>query len=159
VSERTKINWGYRHVVLVTIWMLYVVNYFDRLSVLTFLPYIQKDLRLSVVQTGWLASIFFFGYGCAQFTAGILADRIGSKKTMTIAIWIFTFCTGLTGFVRSFWQFFCLRLGLALGEGHYQAPSLRKISRWATYPGLRLKRSPSCRLLPQARNSETAARW
>jgi sugar phosphate permease len=130
VTQPTEKKWGYRHVILTTVWLLYIINFIDRVSVLTFLPYIQKDLHLSVVQAGWLASIFFFGYACAQFTAGILADRIGSKKTMNIAIWIFTLATGLTGFVRSFWQFFCLRLGLALGEGHHQAPSLRMVANW-----------------------------
>ena len=128
--ENTKTKWGYRHIVLVTVWMLYVINFLDRMSVLTLLPYIQKDLRLSVVQTGWLASIFFFGYACAQFVAGTLADRIGPRKTMTFAIWTFTIVTGVTGFVQSFWQFFALRLGLALGEGQHQAPSLRMLANW-----------------------------
>ena len=130
MTEYAKSKLGYRHVILVIVWMLYVINFLDRMSVLTFLPYIQKDLQLSVVQTGWLASIFFFGYACAQFIAGPLADRIGPKKTMTIAIWIFTLVTGLTGFVRSFWQFFVLRLGLALGEGQHLAPALRMVANW-----------------------------
>ena len=128
--EQATSRWGYRHVILATVWILYIVNFLDRVSVLTFLPYIQRDLKLSAVQTGWLASIFFFGYACAQFLAGALADRIGSKKTMTIAIWVFTLVTGLTGFVRSFWQFFVLRLGLALGEGQHLAPALRMVANW-----------------------------
>jgi sugar phosphate permease len=130
VTESAKKPWGYRHVILATVWMLYIVNFLDRMSVLTFLPYIQKDLHLSVVQSGWLASIFFFGYACAQFIAGPLADRIGPKKTMTFAIWIFTLATGLTGFVRTFWQFMILRLGLALGEGQHLAPALRMVANW-----------------------------
>jgi sugar phosphate permease len=128
--EQTTSRWGYRHVILATVWILYIVNFLDRVSVLTFLPYIQRDLKLSAVQTGWLASIFFFGYACAQFVAGALADRIGSKKTMTIAIWVFSLATGLTGFVRTFWQFFVLRLGLAMGEGQHLAPALRMVANW-----------------------------
>jgi len=100
------------------------------MAVLTFLPYIQKDLSLTIVQTGWLASIFFFGYSIAQFIAGPLTDRVGPKKTMSIAIWVFTFVTGLTGFVRTFTQFFILRLGLAVGEGQHVSPSVRMISNW-----------------------------
>lgn len=126
----TMRKWGYRHVILVTVWALYVINFLDRMCVLTFLPYIQKDLHLTVVQSGWLASIFFFGYACAQFISGPLADRIGPRKTMTFAIWVFTVVTGLTGFVRSFWQFFVLRLGLALGEGQHFAPALRMVANW-----------------------------
>ncbi len=37
---------GYRWTILFVIWLLYIINYFDRISVLVFLPYIQKDLSL-----------------------------------------------------------------------------------------------------------------
>ena len=130
MAEQVKRPWGYRHVILLLLWLLYIINYFDRISVLTFLPYIQKDLSLSPVEVGWLASIFFFGYAIAQVIAGFLADKIGPKRTMNIAIWVFTFVTFLTGFVKTFWQFIWLRLGLALGEGQHFAPSLRMIADW-----------------------------
>jgi len=130
MTDKIKKAWGYRHFILFLLWLLYIINYFDRISVLTFLPYIQKDLNLTVVQVGWLASIFFFGYSCAQVLAGYLADRIGPKKTMTIAIWVFSLVTFVTGFVQNFWQFICLRFGLALGEGQHFAPSLRWIANW-----------------------------
>jgi ACS family hexuronate transporter-like MFS transporter len=54
--------WGYRLVALAVVWLLYIINYFDRLAVLTFLPYIQEDLRLTPVEVGQLASVFFFAY-------------------------------------------------------------------------------------------------
>ena len=129
-TAKSTSRWGYRHAILITVWGLYVINFLDRVSVLTFLPYIQKDLNLTVVQAGWLASIFFFGYSCAQFIAGPLADRIGPKKTMTIAAWVFTLVTGVTGVVQNFWQFFCLRLALALGEGQHLAPAMRMVANW-----------------------------
>ncbi|MHC1724828.1 MAG: MFS transporter [Syntrophobacteraceae bacterium] len=134
VAATTKITtqtvWGYRHVILLVVWVLYLINYFDRISVLTFLPYIQKDLNLSPVEVGWLGSVFFFGYALAQFSAGYLADRIGPKKTMNIAILVFTIVTFVTGFVRNLGQFLALRIGLALGEGHHYAPAVRMITNW-----------------------------
>ena len=126
----TKRLWGYRWTILFVIWLLYIINYFDRISVLIFLPYIQKDLNLSPVEVGWLGSIFFFGYAVAQFSSGYLSDKIGPKKTMNIAIWVFTAVTFLTGFVRSFWQFIILRISLALGEGHHYVPAVRTIANW-----------------------------
>lgn len=126
-----RVTFGYRHVIVFIVWLLYVVNFLDRMSVLTFLPYIQKDLNLTPVEVGWLGSIFFFGYALAQFSSGFLSDKIGAKKTMNIAIWVFTLVTFLTGFVRSFWQFMILRLGLALGEGHHWSPALRMIANWS----------------------------
>jgi sugar phosphate permease len=126
----TKKAWGYRWTILLIIWVLYIINYFDRISVLIFLPYIQRDLNLTPVEVGWLGSIFFFGYAIAQLSSGFFADKIGPKKTMNIAIWVFTAVTFLTGFVKSLWQFIILRLALALGEGHHYVPAVRTIANW-----------------------------
>lgn len=130
MQEAAKKIWGNRHVVLLVVWLLYIINYFDRLSVLTFLPFIQKDLQLTPVQVGQLASVFFFAYAAAQVTAGYLADKFGSKKIMNIAILVFTAITVLTGVVKSFGQFIALRIGLGLGEGHHFAPAVRTINNW-----------------------------
>ncbi|MCM3584819.1 MFS transporter [Mesobacillus maritimus] len=130
MSSIGKKVWGYRYVVLVILWLVYIINYFDRMAVLTFLPYIQEDLNLTPVEVGQLASVFFFAYAAAQISAGFLADKIGPKKVMYIAITVFTFVTALTGAVKSFGQFVLLRIGLGLGEGHHFAPAIRAINNW-----------------------------
>ena len=122
--------WGYRYNIVGITFLLYFINYFDRVAVLTFLPLIQKDLGLSAVQLGWLASTFFFVYACGQVLAGFLCDKIGPKRTMNIAIWAFTLVTGVTAMVQTFWQFICLRVGLALGESQHYAPTLRMLANW-----------------------------
>lgn len=66
----TKKLFGYRHVVVFMLWLIYVINYFDRISVLTFLPLIREDLHLTHQQIGFAASIFFFAYALAQVSAG-----------------------------------------------------------------------------------------
>src|SRR5213080_2163872 len=130
MSTIVKKTWGYRYTVLVILWLVYIINYFDRMSVLTFLPFIQKDLHLTPIEVGQLASVFFFAYAAAQISAGFLADKFGAKKVMYIAITVFTFVTALTGVVRSFGQFIALRIGLGLGEGHHFAPAIRAINNW-----------------------------
>lgn len=130
MKEFAKKAWGYRHIVLLVVWLLYIINYFDRLAVLTFLPFIQKDLKLTPVEVGQLASVFFFAYAFAQVTAGFLADKFGSKKVMNVAILVFTVVTAFTGGVKSFGQFIALRIGLGLGEGHHFAPACRTINNW-----------------------------
>jgi sugar phosphate permease len=130
MSTIMKKAWGYRYWVLVILWLVYIINYFDRMAVLTFLPYIQKDLNLTPVEVGQLASVFFFAYAAAQISAGFLADKFGSKKVMYIAVVVFTFVTALTGVVKNFAQFIALRIGLGLGEGHHFAPAIRAINNW-----------------------------
>ncbi|MFD6443035.1 MFS transporter [Peribacillus sp. NPDC060186] len=119
-----------RYVVLVVLWLVYIINYFDRMAVLTFLPFIQEDLNLTPVEVGQLASVFFFAYAAAQISAGYLADKIGPKKVMYIAILVFTVVTALTGAVKNFTQFLLLRIGLGFGEGHHFAPAIRAINNW-----------------------------
>ena len=119
-----------RVLVVVILWLLYIINYFDRTSVLTFLPLIREDLGLNHVQAGAISSLFFFAYALAQFSAGYLSDRIGPKRVMNVAIWVFTGVTFLTGVMRNFWQFALLRVGLGLGEGHHFSPANKTIAEW-----------------------------
>lgn len=130
IQTGAKKLWGYRYVVLGMLWLLYIINYFDRISVLTFLPLIRKDLNLSHQEIGFAASIFFFAYALAQVSAGYLADKIGSRRVMGIAIVVFTAVTFLTGMVRNYTQFLLIRLGLGLGEGHHFSPANRTIADW-----------------------------
>ncbi|MBF7082877.1 MFS transporter [Desulfallas sp. Bu1-1] len=119
-----------RWIILIIVWLLYIINYFDRTSVLTFLPLIREDLNLTHGQIGTAASVFFFAYALAQFSAGWLSDRIGPKKVIGIAIFVFSFITFVTGLVKNFTQFILIRLGLGLGEGHHFAPANKTIANW-----------------------------
>jgi sugar phosphate permease len=111
-------------------WLLYVINYFDRLSVLTFLPLIRRDLHLTHPQAGFIAAVFFIPYAVAYLDSGFLADKVGPRKTMAIAIATFTCLTWVNGFVRSFLQFVAVRSVLGLAEGHHLAPAARTIADW-----------------------------
>lgn len=126
VKNMTKYRWT----VLIVLWLVYVINYFDRTAVLTFLPLIRQDLHITAAQAGFAASLFFFAYAIAQFTGGWLADRIGPKKVMYIAITTFTFVTFVTGFIRNYTHFVLTRLGLGFFEGHHFSPSHKAMANW-----------------------------
>ncbi|QRG66296.1 MFS transporter [Brevibacillus choshinensis] len=133
MSAAVKKAWGYRYVVLFILWLLYIINYFDRVAVLTFLPFIQKDMNLTPVEVGQIASAFFFAYAIGQITSGFLADKFGPKKVMNVAIITFTLVTVVTGFVKNFGQFIAVRIGLGLGEAHHFPPAAKAISNWFPY--------------------------
>ena len=44
IGLKPKTN--YRWVILLILWLLYLINYLDRTSVLTLLPIIREDLRI-----------------------------------------------------------------------------------------------------------------
>lgn len=51
--------------------------------------HMMGDLGLSQVQLGFILAAFAWGYGIFQFPGGVIGERIGSRKTMTIiaALW------------------------------------------------------------------------
>ncbi len=51
--------------------------------------HLMGDLGLSQVQLGFILAAFAWGYGIFQFPGGVIGERLGSRKTMTIiaALW------------------------------------------------------------------------
>lgn len=121
---------GYRWVLLGVMALLYFLNFADRMSFATVLPLVRRDLGLDHAQAGWAVSVFFLGYGLAQLSAGHLADRVGPKRTIVIALSTLTLGTFFLGLVRSLPQLLALRFLLAFGEGHHFVPSLRTLANW-----------------------------
>ncbi|OGL41404.1 MAG: MFS transporter [Candidatus Schekmanbacteria bacterium RIFCSPHIGHO2_02_FULL_38_11] len=120
----------FRYKILFTLWLLYFINYWDRISVLTLLPLIREDLHLTHAEIGFAASIFFLAYAIAQVFAGHMADRFGAKIMMTIAISAFTVVTFVTGLIQNLKQFLLIRVALGLGEGQHWTPSLKICADW-----------------------------
>jgi methanogenic corrinoid protein MtbC1 len=56
----------------------------------TVIPYIGKDLHLSKTAMGAVMSTFFIGYTAFQIHAGVLVDKYGARKTMTVAVTMWT---------------------------------------------------------------------
>ena len=64
------------------------------------LPFIGQEFHLSPTVLGAVISVFFVGYATMQIPGGMLADRIGPRKSITlgIAFWSgFSVLTGLAG--------------------------------------------------------------
>jgi hypothetical protein len=89
-----------KHFVLFLIFLGYLLCYVDRMVMATAIPYIGKDLHLSKTAMGAVMSAFFIGYTAFQIPAGVLVDRYGARKTMTVAVTMWTLFTALTGNYR-----------------------------------------------------------
>jgi len=50
------------------------------------LPFIREEFSLTNTQVGWLTSAFTLTYGLAQFPGGWLADRLGSRFVIMMAV-------------------------------------------------------------------------
>jgi AAHS family cis,cis-muconate transporter-like MFS transporter len=73
------------------------------------LPSIMKELHLSNVVGGAIATITLLGMGLGGSLAGWLSDRIGRIKVTFIAICIFTVGTALIAACQNYWQLAVIR--------------------------------------------------
>jgi MFS family permease len=129
VPARTEL--GARRVTAVTITILFVawiVDYVDRLVISTALPSIAKQFDLDHTEQGLLLTVFFIAYALFQFPGGLLADKIGSRKTMVIAMIAWSVFTGLTGLAFSFGMLLVVRVLFGVTEGVFPGAAMKAVT-------------------------------
>ena len=58
------------------LWVTGMFLFFDRVNISMAVPHIKEELGLSGVETGFILSVFFWGYVVGQLAGGIAADRL-----------------------------------------------------------------------------------
>ena len=82
-TERdTKVRW----ILIFWIFLISAVAYIDRVNLSIAGQAIASDFHLSDIQLGWVFSAFVLGYALLQAPAGILADRVGPRRTLAFAV-------------------------------------------------------------------------
>jgi AAHS family cis,cis-muconate transporter-like MFS transporter len=107
------------------VWILVLVSGFLGLMVdgmdLMFLSYslpsLMKDLQMSNVQAGSLASYSLLGMAIGGALGGWAADRFGRVRVVVWTILLFSIGTALLALTNSYWQFAIVRFVSALGLG------------------------------------------
>jgi ACS family glucarate transporter-like MFS transporter len=114
-----------RYWVVVGTFLLAMLLYIDRIMISVAKPEVTNDLALSDKQMGWILSIFSLGYALFQVPTGLLADRIGARKTLTYIVSIWSLFTATTGLAWNFMSMMLIRFLFGAGEaGAY--PSMNK---------------------------------
>ncbi len=115
-------------------------GYIARVNVSTAGQLLMKEFGLSQVAMGRIFSAFLLGYALFQVPSGLLADRWGAKKILTIAAWfwvIFTVLqtiagTGIFAFTAgaSVILFMVIRFFLGITASPAYPASAQGVSRW-----------------------------
>lgn len=114
---------GYQWLVLLA---CYLGNLFDGLDSSLFHPIAAvavsellgtKDLAQVSPVSGNIVFCFLLGWAAGGFLFGMLGDRIGRAKALTLSILIYAIFTGLCGLVQSWEQLAVCRFMTALGIG------------------------------------------
>jgi MFS transporter, ACS family, D-galactonate transporter len=95
-----------------------IIAYIDRTNLAIALASddFKQFFALSDTGRGVLNSVFFWSYTVMQIPAGLLVDRFGVKRLMTISFVSWCVVAAATAMAGAFWQLVALRLMLGVAE-------------------------------------------
>jgi predicted MFS family arabinose efflux permease len=114
-------------IVVGLLWVVAVLNYLDRLLVVTMSGPIKAELSIDDSQFGLFTSVFLWVYGLCSPVAGYLADRVGKRPVILASLLIWSAATFATGFVKSFEALLAARALLGVSEAFYMPAAVALI--------------------------------
>lgn len=120
----------YRWVILGLMVALTFINYIDRASLSIAAPYIMEEFDLDAAQMGLLFSAFFVSYAVFCFFGGYVSDIWGPKKTISIAIILWSFFAAAPALAWGFASLFVVRIIFGAGEGPVSSVTNKMINNW-----------------------------
>jgi MFS family permease len=101
---------------LVILFLINVVNFYDRLTLGAITEPLNREFHLTDAQIGLLSTGFTVIYGLAGLPLGRLADTSSRKRLLAVGIAVWAGLTGLGGFATSYAMLLATRLGVGIGE-------------------------------------------
>ena len=97
-------------------WMMVYAN---RMILSSCLPLIMDEFGLTYTVGGFLFTSYFYLYMAMQFPAGLLGDKFGRKRVLTIGTFLWSIVAFITSTSRTFLELFIYRALLGLTHGTY----------------------------------------
>ena len=105
-----------RYLLVTMTFLLSVLLYVDRICISAAKEPVAESLGFSDTQMGWVMSFFALGYALFQIPAGILADRLGPRRVLTMVVGLWSLFTGLTAMAFNFVSMLVVRFLFGAGE-------------------------------------------
>ena len=101
---------------LAVLFLVNVLNYYDRQTLAAILEPLRHEFSLSDTQLGGLFTLFTIVFALAGLPLGKLADRRSRRGLLAAGIAVWTGLTGLAGLATSYALLLGTRLGVGIGE-------------------------------------------
>ncbi|MDT8321991.1 MAG: MFS transporter [Xanthomonadales bacterium] len=95
--QASRVRWRILAIIVLASFISYVLRY----NTSTAAPAMIGDLGLTEIQFGYVLAAFAAGYAIFQFPGGILGDRFGPRKMLTVIAVLWALLTALTSLVPS----------------------------------------------------------
>ena len=93
-----------------------LINYFDRQSLSVVAPRFQAELHLTDRGYGHIVSLFLFASAIAYAIAGFISDAMGTRRSMALFVGWWSLAEAATAFATSALHLSIARFCLGLGE-------------------------------------------
>jgi MFS family permease len=122
-----------RHFLIILCLMNFVL-FVDRVNLAAAASVMQKELGLSNIALGMAFAAFNYTYAPFQLVGGWIADRFGTRRTLTVCGLVWSITTMATGAVTGLASLFAARFVLGMGEGATLPAATRALSNWTAPP-------------------------
>jgi ACS family hexuronate transporter-like MFS transporter len=112
------------------LFMVTVINLVDRLTVSVLAPVITTELGLSNLQFAGLSTWFLIAYAASQGLSGKVFDRLGTRRTFSVSVAIWSVAAMAHAFARGLSSLSCFRFILGIGEGGNWPGAAKVIAEW-----------------------------
>lgn len=112
------------------LFLVYGINYLDRVALSIAAPLIQHDLGIDAAQMGIIFSSFFVGYTLFNFLGGLASDRLGPKLVYVLAVSFWSIFCGLTAVAVGMVSLLILRVLFGMAEGPLCSAANKMVSNW-----------------------------
>ena len=109
---------------------LSMLLYIDRVAISTARTPVSEAFNLSDTQFGWVLSSFALGYALFQTPAGLLADRYGARRVLTVIVALWSVFTALTGLAWGFASLLLFRFVFGAAEAGAYPTCARAFYAW-----------------------------
>jgi sugar phosphate permease len=112
------------------LFLTWLISYIDRSLMPMALPLIGQEFHLSPTAMGAVISAFFLGYAAMQIPGGLLADKIGVRKSITLGVVSWSVFSALTATASSLASLIGVRILFGLGEGIHPPAAFKALAEW-----------------------------
>ena len=110
--------------------LLAMLLYIDRVCISAAEKEVAASLDLTDTQMGWVMSAFALGYALCQIPSGMLADRFGPRRILTVVVCSWSLFTALTAAAWNFLSMLVVRFLFGAGEAGAFPGCARAIFSW-----------------------------
>ncbi len=106
------------------------VNYADRQALAVVSDRIRAQFAMTEVDYSWILAGFFLAYAIMYAGSGYIVDRLGTKKSFSLFIGVWSLAAMAHAFATGVWSFGLARFMLGLGEPGNWPAATKAVSEW-----------------------------